>query len=79
MPSPPPAPSNSEAGGVEATIVYEISESRLFCLLSCVLYPFYAYIKQMNVEMNTWGVPVVNFLGALDNCAGNGQWRMATK
>ena len=33
----------------------------------------------MNVEMNTWGVPVVNFLGALDNYAGNGQWRMATK
>lgn len=34
----------------------------------------YAYVKQMNIEMNTWGVPVVNFLGALDNCAGNGQW-----
>ncbi|MGN0234950.1 MAG: SGNH/GDSL hydrolase family protein [Paludibacteraceae bacterium] len=34
----------------------------------------YAYVKQMNIEMNTWGVPVVNFLGALDNCEGNGQW-----
>lgn len=34
----------------------------------------YGYAKQMNIEMNTWGVPVVNFLGALDNCAGNGQW-----
>lgn len=34
----------------------------------------YGYAKAMNLEMNTWGVPVVNFLGALDDCTGNGQW-----
>ncbi len=34
----------------------------------------YGYVKQMNLEMHEWDVPTVNFLGALDNCAGNGQW-----
>ena len=34
----------------------------------------YAYVKQMNLEMHEWTVPTVNFLGALDNCQGNGQW-----
>jgi len=34
----------------------------------------YSYVKAMNLEMHEWNVPTVNFLGALDNCAGNGQW-----
>ncbi len=34
----------------------------------------YAYVKQMNLEMHEWDIPTVNFLGALDNCQGNGQW-----
>ena len=34
----------------------------------------YRYVKAMNLEMHEWDVPTVNFLGALDNCAGNGQW-----
>ena len=34
----------------------------------------YAYVKRMNLEMQAWGIPTVNFLGALDNCQGNGQW-----
>lgn len=34
----------------------------------------YAYVRQMNLEMQQWDVPTVNFLGALDNCKGNGQW-----
>ena len=34
----------------------------------------YGYVKAMNLEMHEWDVPTVNFLGALDNCAGNGQW-----
>lgn len=32
----------------------------------------YAYLKRMNLVMNTWDVPGVNFLGAVDN--GAGQW-----
>lgn len=34
----------------------------------------YSYVKRMNLEMQEWDVPTVNFLGALDNCAGDGQW-----
>ncbi len=34
----------------------------------------YAFVKRMNLEMQEWGIPTVNFLGALDNCQGNGQW-----
>ena len=34
----------------------------------------YAFVKQMNMEMHEWDIPTVNFLGALDNCQGNGQW-----
>lgn len=34
----------------------------------------YAWVKKMNLEMHEWGIPTVNFLGALDNCQGNGQW-----
>lgn len=34
----------------------------------------YAYAKKMNLEMHEWDIPTVNFLGALDNCKGNGQW-----
>ena len=34
----------------------------------------YGYVKSMNLEMHEWDVPTVNLLGALDNCAGNGQW-----
>lgn len=34
----------------------------------------YGYVKAMNLEMHEWPVPTVNFLGALDNCEGNGQW-----
>jgi len=34
----------------------------------------YDYVKQMNMEMHEWDIPTVNFLGALDNCTGNGQW-----
>lgn len=34
----------------------------------------YAYVKKMNLEMHEWNIPTVNFLGALDNCQGNGQW-----
>ena len=37
---PPLTPPPSEGGGgVEATVLYEISESRLFSLSSCVLHP----------------------------------------
>lgn len=34
----------------------------------------YGYVKAMNLEMHEWEVPTVNFLGALDNCAGDGRW-----
>jgi len=34
----------------------------------------YGYVKAMNLEMHEWNIPTVNFLGALDNCEGNGQW-----
>ncbi len=34
----------------------------------------YNYVKAMNMEMHKWAVPTVNFLGALDNCEGNGVW-----
>lgn len=34
----------------------------------------YGYVKAMNLEMHAWDVPTVNFLGALDNCAGDGRW-----
>ncbi len=34
----------------------------------------YAYVKKMNLEMHEWDIPTVNLLGALDNCANNGQW-----
>lgn len=34
----------------------------------------YGFVKQMNLEMHEWDIPTVNLLGALDNCAGNGQW-----
>ena len=34
----------------------------------------YGYVKRMNLEMHEWDVPTVNFLGALDNCAGDGRW-----
>jgi len=34
----------------------------------------YGYVKQMNLEMHEWDIPTVNFLGALDNCKGDGQW-----
>lgn len=34
----------------------------------------YDYVKKMNLEMHEWNIPTVNFLGALDNCQGNGQW-----
>ena len=34
----------------------------------------YNYVKQMNLEMHEWDIPTVNFLGALDNLQGNGQW-----
>ena len=34
----------------------------------------YGYVKAMNLEMHEWDIPTVNLLGALDNCAGNGQW-----
>ena len=37
----------------------------------------YAYVKRMNLLMNTWDVPSVNMLGALDNGQGgwvNGYW-----
>jgi hypothetical protein len=32
----------------------------------------YGYVKEMNLLMNTWGVPCINLLGAIDN--GRGQW-----
>ena len=32
----------------------------------------YAYLKSANLTINSWNVPSINFLGALDN--GNGQW-----
>jgi hypothetical protein len=32
----------------------------------------YALVKEMNLLMNTWGVPAINLLGAIDN--GKGQW-----
>lgn len=32
----------------------------------------YELVKAMNLEMNTWGVPAINLLGAIDN--GFGQW-----
>lgn len=34
----------------------------------------YGYVKAMNLEMHEWNIPTANFLGALDNCEGNGQW-----
>ena len=34
----------------------------------------YSFVKRMNLEMHEWDVPTVNFLGALDNCAGDGRW-----
>lgn len=34
----------------------------------------YSYLKKMNLEMHEWNIPTVNFLGAVDNCKGNGQW-----
>lgn len=34
----------------------------------------YSYVKKMNLEMHEWDIPTVNFLGALDNCKGDGQW-----
>ncbi|MBO6075137.1 MAG: SGNH/GDSL hydrolase family protein [Paludibacteraceae bacterium] len=34
----------------------------------------YSYVKRMNLEMHEWDIPTVNFLGALDNCKGDGQW-----
>lgn len=34
----------------------------------------YSYLKKMNLEMHEWAIPTVNFLGAVDNCKGNGQW-----
>ena len=34
----------------------------------------YDYVKKMNLEMHEWDIPTINFLGALDNCHGNGQW-----
>ena len=34
----------------------------------------YGFVKRMNLEMHEWDIPTVNFLGALDNCEGNGQW-----
>ncbi len=34
----------------------------------------YAFVKKMNLEMHEWDIPTINFLGALDNCQGNGQW-----
>jgi len=34
----------------------------------------YHYVKAMNIEMQQWDIPTVNFLGALDNCKGDGQW-----
>ena len=32
----------------------------------------YAWVRQMNLLLNTWDVPCVNFLGAIDD--GNGHW-----
>lgn len=32
----------------------------------------YSYVRRMNLLLNTWDVPSVNFLGAIDD--GNGQW-----
>ena len=32
----------------------------------------YEYIRRMNILLNSWDVPTVNFLGALDD--GNGRW-----
>ena len=34
----------------------------------------YAFVKQMNIEMQQWDIPTINLLGAVDNCKGNGQW-----
>lgn len=34
----------------------------------------YSYVKRMNLEMHEWDIPTVNFLGALDNCKGDGKW-----
>lgn len=34
----------------------------------------YNFVKQMNLEMHEWDIPTANFLGALDNCKGDGQW-----
>jgi len=31
----------------------------------------YGYLKRMNVLMNSWGVPCINFLGALDDGSGH--------
>lgn len=32
----------------------------------------YSYVRKMNLLLNTWGVPSVNFLGAIDD--GSGHW-----
>ena len=32
----------------------------------------YRYLKEMNLEMNTWDVPSINLLGVIDD--GNGRW-----
>lgn len=42
------------------------------------LYTFlkYQYVKRMNLLMGTWGVPVINLLGAIDD--GNGRWADGT-
>lgn len=34
----------------------------------------FSFVKRMNLEMHEWDIPTVNFLGALDNCHGNGRW-----
>lgn len=36
----------------------------------------YIYLKRMNLRMNTWGYPCINFLGALDD--GNGHFPVGT-
>lgn len=36
----------------------------------------YGYVKRMNLLMATWGVPVINLLGAIDD--GNGRWADGT-
>lgn len=34
--------------------------------------PLYEYTRRMNIEINRWDVPSINFLGAIDN--GAGEW-----